>query len=299
MRIRQLQTFCDLAQTLNFTQTAQRLHYAQSSVVEQIDALENHFGVPLFSRQGRRLQLTPHGRQLLDDAERIVAIATDARRRLRGGGPAAPIVVMAPETFCARRLPRILREYQLCYPGSTVEVRAADRATLATAVAERKADICIMLGIPGDTPAPTAEDGVRCTLLAKEALVLVGAAGHPLASRPAGLQEAAEFPIYATPPGCAFRAAGDAALGPLQLQPSMVSDSISVLVETVAATQGLAVLPELAVEQAIAERRLAAIVLSDRHWPAVPVLMAWRGTAASPHVQRFAQLAQACFDVAL
>jgi len=45
MDIKQLQTFLTAADTLSFTQTAQRLDYAQSSITAQIKTLEQELGV--------------------------------------------------------------------------------------------------------------------------------------------------------------------------------------------------------------------------------------------------------------
>lgn len=48
--MKQLQTFLTAAETLSFTQTAQLLDYAQSSITAQIKTLEQELGVILFER---------------------------------------------------------------------------------------------------------------------------------------------------------------------------------------------------------------------------------------------------------
>jgi DNA-binding transcriptional LysR family regulator len=293
MRIRHLQTFCDLARTLNFTRTASRLHYAQSSVVEQLDALERHFGTRLFSRDGRKLALTAQGEQLLPDAQAILDLAEQARARLRGT-PAAPLPlrVMAPETLCARRLPRLVGEYHAWNPQAAVEVLPASRSTLARAVADGVADFAFMLGVPGKEPELAGSADVARCVVGQEPLLLVAAAGHPLATGAASLELARQFPLYATEQGCAFRAASDAVLEPLGIRPALVSGSVAALVEAVAATRALALLPEMAVEDALGQGRLAVLPLPDPAWPPVPVLMDWRRGSA-PHLDRFAELALA------
>ncbi len=55
MEIKQLITFKVAADTLNFTQTAKKLNFAQSSVTAQIKTLETELGTPLFERLGKRL----------------------------------------------------------------------------------------------------------------------------------------------------------------------------------------------------------------------------------------------------
>ena len=59
MEVRQLQIFRVLAEELNFTRTAERVHTVQSNVTTQIKALEDELGQPLFDRVGRGLVLNP------------------------------------------------------------------------------------------------------------------------------------------------------------------------------------------------------------------------------------------------
>ena len=54
MEVRQLQIFCTLAEELNFTRTAERVHTVQSNVTTQIKALEEELGTPLFDRLADR-----------------------------------------------------------------------------------------------------------------------------------------------------------------------------------------------------------------------------------------------------
>lgn len=79
MQLRQLSTFRTVADALNVTRAAERLNYAQSSVTEQIKALEQDLGVRLFERSNRGLRLTPAGRRLVDYAERMLSLAEEAR----------------------------------------------------------------------------------------------------------------------------------------------------------------------------------------------------------------------------
>jgi len=65
MELRHLNTFRAVAKSPSFTRTASQLGYAQSSVTDQIKALERDLGVPLFDRPGRTVALTEAGRRLL------------------------------------------------------------------------------------------------------------------------------------------------------------------------------------------------------------------------------------------
>jgi DNA-binding transcriptional LysR family regulator len=71
----QLNVFIIAAETLNFTQAAQSLHMSQPSVSQHIQALERHFGTPLFIRAGRNLALTDAGLALIPQAREMVNLS--------------------------------------------------------------------------------------------------------------------------------------------------------------------------------------------------------------------------------
>lgn len=73
--IHQLNVFLVAAETLNFTQAAQRLHMTQPSVSQHIQALEHHFDEVLFLRNGRTLELTDAGMSLVPLAREAVNIS--------------------------------------------------------------------------------------------------------------------------------------------------------------------------------------------------------------------------------
>jgi DNA-binding transcriptional LysR family regulator len=290
MRIRQLQTFCDLAETLNYTHTAARLHYAQSSVIEQVRALEDHFGVRLVERDGRQLRLTDAGQQLRTDAVHLVQMALQLRERVRSGTmPTETLAVLAPETFCQRRLPSLLRAWRAAWPDVQVSAGPASRAVLASAVEEGRADAAVMLGVPNGQPAH-AGAAVSTSYLASEELLLVARTGHPLAGRTVTLAKLAAWPLYATETGCAYRAASDAGLAGTGMVPALACGSIGLLLETVATSDGFALLPRMAVESELGVR-LCALEMGEVVWPRVPLVLRWRPDAARPHVAAFAAVA--------
>src|SRR5262245_23144064 len=110
MEFRNLSTFLAVAKTLSFSQAAQMLDYAQSTVTVQIQALEEELGVPLFDRLGRRVALTEAGNQLLWYAQKFVELEKEAHTVISNDPePAGVLTIGAPETTCAYRLPPLLR----------------------------------------------------------------------------------------------------------------------------------------------------------------------------------------------
>lgn len=78
MQLRYLKTFTAVAEALNFTRAAERVHLSQLSVTEQIQALEADLGVQLFDRSRRRLTLTPAGQRLLGYAAELINLTDEA-----------------------------------------------------------------------------------------------------------------------------------------------------------------------------------------------------------------------------
>jgi DNA-binding transcriptional LysR family regulator len=61
-----------VARTGSFTRAAEELFMAQSTVSRQVAALERELGRQLFVRRLRHVELTPHGRAFLPEAERLL-----------------------------------------------------------------------------------------------------------------------------------------------------------------------------------------------------------------------------------
>ena len=83
----QLRTFLTVCETMNFTQAARKLFLTQPAVSHHIHGLEKKYGLPLFSHQGRTLELTPAGRtlaayaRLLQTDEALLARKMEACQR--------------------------------------------------------------------------------------------------------------------------------------------------------------------------------------------------------------------------
>jgi DNA-binding transcriptional LysR family regulator len=64
--------FCDLAETKNFSRTAEKNHISQSSVSQQISYLERYFGKKMIIRSKGKFALTPEGKIFLGGCKQII-----------------------------------------------------------------------------------------------------------------------------------------------------------------------------------------------------------------------------------
>jgi DNA-binding transcriptional LysR family regulator len=110
MEIRQLKSFRTVAAPLHFNKAAAKLHYSQSNISAQIQALEEELGVRLFDRLGRGVQLTEPGAQLLPYANRILDLVEETRAEVAAGKePQGSLTIRIPETLGCPGCPPSLR----------------------------------------------------------------------------------------------------------------------------------------------------------------------------------------------
>ena len=83
MELRLLRYFAAVAEELNVTRAAEKLHTAQPSLSQQIRQLEGLVGAPLFLRDKHRLKLTQAGRVLLASTRDILASVERAFQQAR------------------------------------------------------------------------------------------------------------------------------------------------------------------------------------------------------------------------
>lgn len=83
MTLRHMNIFICVCDANNMTKAAAALHMTQPSVSLAIQDLEEHYGVLLFERLGRRLFITEAGRRLLTYARHIVNLNQQAESAMR------------------------------------------------------------------------------------------------------------------------------------------------------------------------------------------------------------------------
>lgn len=173
-----LEVFIAAAEEENFTRAARRLHMSQPAVSQHIQAIERHFGVKLFERNGRRVRLSPAGevllplaRDLVRRSRRFEEIATSLTGKVVGH-----LLVGCSTTSGKYVLPRLLAEFQSRYP----LVRSTVQVGLRAQVIEWLVSGDVHVAVSSEYIHRT---NVHCREFVEDEIVLIVPAAHPWAAR--------------------------------------------------------------------------------------------------------------------
>jgi DNA-binding transcriptional LysR family regulator len=172
--LRKVRYFVEVARRLHFGRAAQALHIAQPVLSRQIRALEHELKVQLFVRDRRSTELTAAGRQLLADAQPLLAGADALRRRV---GRAA----RGADTFVVGFMPGLIvtaavRALLALHPGLNVEVIRTGFDDQTDVIHDGRADVSYVR-------LPIDRRGLRVRPLMAEPRVVVLPADHRLAGK--------------------------------------------------------------------------------------------------------------------
>lgn len=255
-----VETFLAVCQTMSYTQAARRLNITQPAVSQHIAHLERSYGVTLFERRGRHLELTQAGEELRAACEtmahdervlreRLAARQAGAQRvRLRIG-----VTLTAGEYLVARPLGRHLARH----PELEASVRVGDTRELLDLLGAGEVDCAFVEGV-FDARALASDPFVT------QRLLCVCAPDHALAGTRQAMARLTQERLVVREPGSGSRAVLELALAQRNLTVAGFADAIEasgvgVCRALVEGGAGISFLYEAAVRDALDAGRLALI----------------------------------------
>ncbi len=178
MTFEQLSIFVAVAERQHLTRAAQAIGLTPSAVSASIKALEAFYGVRLFERVGRGIELTQAGRLFLPEAKATLARANAAAIVLSelGALKRGVLEICASQTIASYWLPQRLMRFHEIYPDVELRLALGNTRIATQSVLEGSAEIGFVEGTI-DEPALTT------THLADDQMVVVVAADNPIADR--------------------------------------------------------------------------------------------------------------------
>jgi len=178
LELRHLRLVLAVEEEGGITHAGERLHLTQSALSHQLKEIETRLGVQLFLRAKKRLVLTDAGRQVLAAARRLLVDVVELEEDLRGRAAGRRgILRLTTECYtCYDWLPPLLKRFEKRFP--EVEVRIVVDATRRPLEALLAGDVDL-----GMVTGPVDAKEIAAQPLFDDELLLITAAGHPLAKR--------------------------------------------------------------------------------------------------------------------
>ncbi|HAT10216.1 MAG TPA: hypothetical protein DCS97_06420 [Planctomycetes bacterium] len=244
----------------SFTKAAVELELSQPALSRQIIGLQRTLGVKLFERVGRSVRLTPAGEELVGRAGPLLEELGRVTGNLTtiSGTAAGRVRLGASESVAVNSLPAILRAY--LQANRRVQLRLVCRTSerLPDMISSGELDIAVC-----PIEYQDQQEGINCTRLWDEEMVLVLPINHPGRSRSITSYITDDF-ILVTP-GTETRRILDRALAErnVELKVVLEHESTEVIKSMVMAGLGLAILPEPNVRKEARRGELAVLPLTD------------------------------------
>ena len=151
MTIRHMIIFRSICENgYNSTKAAETLHMTQPAVSLAIKELEQYYGVHLFDRIGRRLQITDAGKHFLQYAIHISDLFSDMETGLRDWDSKGVLRIGASITIGSQFLPRYVKAFTEICPGLDVRVTVDQSERLEQKIMANELDCALIEGIAHD-----------------------------------------------------------------------------------------------------------------------------------------------------
>ncbi|MCB1671644.1 MAG: LysR family transcriptional regulator [Gammaproteobacteria bacterium] len=146
LTLRQLEVFLAVAHFENVTQAAGSLALSQSAASTAVKEFEQRFGVSLFDRMGKRLQLNELGRLVRPRAEALLAQAEEFEQGLLNHAEIGTIKVGATLTIGNYLAVGIIARFMSQHPDSRVELNVENTRAIAGKVRNFELDVGLVEG---------------------------------------------------------------------------------------------------------------------------------------------------------
>lgn len=199
MNTNQLRYFVTAAECRSFTKAADQFYITQTAITQQIRALEDSLGVPLFDRSSRPISLTPAGSAFLSDARSILGRIDQAVNRIQevSTGMVGTLRIGYTKGFERSNFSNSLRFFHNKYPNILVSCYRRNTDLLAAGLLKDEYDIIFTW----DSTELVKNESIEYRLIERSPLMVAVYSNHPLsAGNPfSGQSSTGERLLFMTP----------------------------------------------------------------------------------------------------
>ncbi|MCC3446464.1 MAG: LysR family transcriptional regulator [Microcoleus sp. PH2017_25_DOB_D_A] len=288
MELRHLRYFIAVAEELNFTRAAERLHMAQPPLSQQIQHLEAELGFQLFRRTKRTVVLTEAGQVFFEESQKILLQVDRAIQlgKQTSRGELGQLTVGFVSSAAHNVVPAILQAFRTRCPAVKLELHELTTNEQLQRLRFGRIDI-------GFVRPPIEEDGINSEIVFREPLIVALPETHYLADRAVvELRELSAEPFILFPRSLAPGLYDPIVSLCLQEGFSPIAGQEAIQMQTiislVAAEMGVAIVPA-----SMQNFQRTGVVYKHLQEPSpiVSIALIWRDNP-TPAVQRFLQTAR-------
>ena len=200
MELRELVSFYHVARLRSVSKAARTLELGQPTVTTHLRKLEDEFGVTLFDRIKRPIQLTSEGSTLLELVTPVVTSIETLKAEMDYAERRGSFQVGAYPDLIKSHMPMGVREFSEQYPDIRIRMLARAYNPLMQLVSSGEIDIAF------SSPPPAEETSLEFQKLFDYQHLLLMPKGHPLtALSPISLEQIVEWPLILTGPESLLR----------------------------------------------------------------------------------------------
>mgnify|MGYP000001816848 CR=1 FL=1 len=244
-----------------FLKTAELLGYSQSAVTVQIRQLETELGVRLFDRTGKKVILTPKGKEFLIHANKIIDEMHKAKDAMNDTAELKnPLHIGTIESLCTVKLQEIVQRFRKEHPQVRIQITIGSPERLIQKMEHNELDVIYIL----DTPRWN-KNWVKVMEKA-EPVIFVSAPNYKLAGKKnIEVEEILNAPFYLTERNANYRQAleQELALHKQTLSPVLECSDTAFIKKMLKTGKGLSYLPLFVVEKDIEEGKIAKLDVKD------------------------------------
>jgi DNA-binding transcriptional LysR family regulator len=195
MELREVTSFYHVAQLRSVSKAARRLELGQPTVTTHLKKLEEEFGITLFDRIKRPIQLTSEGATFLELITPIVESVDTLKIQMDYPEKRGSFVVGAYPDLVMHHLPKPIQDFRSRYPDVHLRLVARPYQGLMQLVKSGELDLAL------SSPPPTEESSLEFLELFKYNVVLMTPPGHPLLqTHPIRLEDTSPWPLILAGP---------------------------------------------------------------------------------------------------
>ena len=289
MDLFQLETFLAVAGEGSFSRAAKKLFRTQPAISQTVRKLEEEVGEPLFDRSSREGILTDAGQVLLDYAQRLLnmrseaLLAMDELRELQAG----KLSIAANEFTCLYLLP-VLNEFRRLHPLVKITIQRSLGSRIPGELLSHNAELGVLSFRPEDPL-------LRSIVVYRDELAFVVPKDHPLAgAKQVSVRQlgAEYFVAHNVPSPYRNKVLETFRRRRVPLHMPVELPTIEAIKKFVAAGNGVALIPLICVEPELARGELVRVPARELRFDRKLRLVYRRHASLSHAAQAFLKVAE-------